>query len=69
MRLYRVVTRSGTNMEFMAKVMVDNPAASDSIDFYQDETLHHLVSTIKRDQVAGMILFPHKANTIPIPRF
>jgi len=66
MRLYRVVTRSGANMDIMAKVVIDDAAVSDSISFFQDEARHHLVATVKRDQVAGMILFPQKSTTLPL---
>jgi len=69
MRLYRVVLRSGANMDVMAKVVVDDPAASDSIAFYQDEALHHLVARVRRDQIAGLILYPQKAGTIQLPHF
>lgn len=67
MRLYRVVMRSGANMDVTAKVMVDDPAVSHAIYFYQDETRHHLVAAVERSQVAGLILFPQKAGTMPLP--
>jgi hypothetical protein len=53
--------RSGANMYIMAKSMLDNPAISAAIIFYQDETQHHIIATVMRDQVAGLILFPQKA--------
>jgi hypothetical protein len=66
MRLYRIVMRSGVNMDVMASVMVDDPAASESISFYQDEAFHHLVAMVKRSQVAGLILYPQKSSTMPL---
>lgn len=54
--------RSGANMDIMAQVMVDDAAASDAILFYQDETRHHLVATVKRSQIAGVILSPQKPS-------
>ena len=59
--------RSGKNMDVMAQVMIDDAAASDSVNFYQDETRHHLVAQVKRSQIAGLILFPQKASTMPLP--
>jgi hypothetical protein len=67
MRVYRIVMCSGVNIDIMASVMVDDPAASESISFYQDEAFYHLVATVKRSQVAGLILSPKKASTMPIP--
>ncbi len=61
-RLYRVVMRSGANMDVTAKLMLDDPTVSDSILFYQDETQHHLVATVVRSEVAGLILFPQKST-------
>ncbi len=63
MRIYRVVMRSGVNMDILAKAMVDDPTVSDGILFYQDETQHHLVATVMRSEVAGLILYPQKAAT------
>jgi len=60
--------RSGANLDIMAKVIEDDPAASDSINFYQDETQHHMVATVKRNQVAGLILFPQKSGTMTLHR-
>jgi hypothetical protein len=68
MRLYRVIMCSGANMDIMAKVILDDKSISDDVSFYQDETRHHLVATIKRDQIAGMILYPQKSSTIPLHR-
>ncbi len=62
MRLYRVVLRSGVNMDVTAKLMLDDPAVSDAIFFYQDETQYHLVAKIMRRDVAGVILFPQKSS-------
>ena len=71
MRLHRVVLHSGVNVDVTAKVMFDDPA-SDSIFFYQDEALQHLVATIRREQVAGIIFYPKKSGvmnaTTPLTR-
>jgi len=71
MRLHRVVLRSGMNADITAKVMLDDPA-SDAILFYQDEAQQHLIATIRRDQVAGIIFYPKKSGvsnaTTPLNR-
>ena len=57
-------------MDFMAKTMLDEPK-NDSIYFYQDEAQQHLIASIKRDQVAGIIFHPRKSGvmkaTTPLP--
>jgi len=65
MRLYRVVTRSGVNLDIVAKGILDDPALSDVICFYQDEAQYQLVATVKRAEVAGLILMPEKSSAIP----
>ena len=62
MRLYRVVMRSGVNMDVMAKAMVDDPAVSDVVYFFHDETMHHLAAFVKRAEIAGIILGPQKSS-------
>ncbi len=57
-RLYRVVMRSGANMDVMAKAVVDDPTVSDAISFYQDGTRHQLIAKVMRSEVAGLILYP-----------
>ncbi len=63
MRLHRVVLRSGTNADIMANVVFDDPV-NDSIFFYQDEAQQHLVATIKRDQLAGIIFYPKMSGVM-----
>ena len=65
MRLYRVVLRSGAKMDIMAKSMCDDPARSDSIDFFHDESGHTLAATVKRDQVVGLIFHLSKSSALP----
>jgi hypothetical protein len=71
MRLYQVVLRSGANMDFMAKVMIDDPA-SEAVLFYQDESRQNLVATVWRDQVAGIIFHSQRSGvsvaTTPLTR-
>ncbi len=52
-------------MDIMAKSMCDDPARSDSIDFYHDESGHTLAATVKRDQVVGLIFHLSKSSALP----
>jgi len=63
MQLLRVVLLSGANMDFMAKVMIDEET-DDAVLFYQDESRQHLVATVWRDQVAGIIFYPKKSGVV-----
>jgi len=54
--------RSGVNMDIVAKAMLDDPAVSAEVRFYQDETMHHLVAIVKRAEIAGMILGPRTSG-------
>ena len=54
--------RSGVNMDVTAMDMLDDPAVADRILFYQDDARHHLVATVARKDVAGIILFPQKSS-------
>ena len=56
--------RSGASVDVVAQVMVDDPAASE-IYFYQDEGGHHLAATVRREEIAGLILGPQKSSAIP----
>ena len=71
MRLHRVILRSGANADIEANVLFDDPA-SDSLFFYLDEAQQHLVATLNRDQVAGIIFHPKKSGvsnaTTPLSR-
>ena len=54
--------RSGTNMDVLAKAMVDDPATSAEVYFYHDEALHHLAAFVKRREIAGIIFGPQKSS-------
>jgi hypothetical protein len=55
--------RSGANVDVLAKIMVDEPGASEIL-FYQDEAGHHLAATVRREEIAGLILGPQKSSAI-----
>ena len=65
MRLYRVVMRSGVNMDITAKSMRDDPE-SEVIYFYHDEAQNVFAACVQRNEVAGMIF--HRRNSSAIPR-
>ena len=56
--------RSGVNVDVEAEVMLDNPSHSSDIFFYDDEACSHLLAVVKRDQVAGLILYPRKSGVV-----
>jgi hypothetical protein len=56
--------RSGAHVEVVAKAMIDDPASTEIL-FYQDESGHHLAATIRRADIAGLILGPQKSSAIP----
>ncbi len=69
MRLYRVVMRSGLNLDIMAKVMLDDPTVSELIYFFHDEEQRQLAATVNREDVAGLIFPPQKfGHTSALPR-
>jgi hypothetical protein len=55
--------QSGQNMDIVAKAMLDDPATSEVVYFFHDETMHHLVATVKRSEIAGVIFGPQKSGT------
>ena len=55
--------QSGANMDIVANAMLDDPATSEVIYFFHDETMHHLVATVRRADVAGVIFGPQKSGT------
>jgi hypothetical protein len=63
MRLYRIVMRSGTNVDVVATAMVDDPSNSE-VFFFSDEAGNHLAATVRREEIAGLILGPQKASAI-----
>ena len=50
-------------MDVTAKLMLDDPAY-DVIYFFHDEARNLLAATVKRDEVAGVILHPQKSSAI-----
>ena len=65
MRVYEVVMRSGAKNEVMAEVLHDDPALDDKIYFYRDKGLKQLVAYFIRNEVAGIVLWPDNASTMP----
>jgi hypothetical protein len=55
--------RSGVHLDFVAKLMIDDPAASE-VFFYRDEAGHDLAATVRREEIAGLILGPQKSSAI-----
>jgi hypothetical protein len=69
MRLYRVVLRSGLNLDITAQAMLDDPNVSELIYFFADEEQRQLAATVNRTDVAGLILPPQKfGQTGALPR-
>jgi hypothetical protein len=67
MRLYRIVTRAGANIDIQARSVLDDPSY-DVIYFFRDEFQQQLAATLKRVEFAGLIIHPEKPNaTVPLP--
>ena len=64
MRVYRVVMRSGANMDITAKSMRDDPEL-DVIYFFHDEGQNVLVASVQRDELAGLIIHAENSSAIP----
>jgi hypothetical protein len=64
MRVYRVVMRSGANMDITAKAMRDDPEC-DVIYFFHDETQNILVASVQRDDLAGLIIYAQNSSAVP----
>ena len=65
MRLYRVITRGGANIDILAKSILDDPAY-DVIYFFHDEVHQQLAATLKRAEFAGLIIHPERLTaTVP----
>lgn len=64
MRLYRLIMRSGAHVEVVAQIMIDEPTSAEIL-FYQDESGHHLAATVRRADIAGLILGPQNSSAIP----
>lgn len=56
--------RSGANLDVVAQVMIDNPDTAE-VFFYQDEGGHHLAASVRREEIAGLILGPQNSSAIP----
>jgi hypothetical protein len=65
MRIYEVVMRSGAKNEVTAQVVHDDPDADNKIYFYRDKGQKQLVAYFMRDEVAGIILGPDNATSVP----
>ena len=66
MRLYRVVMRSGINVDVTAEQILDDPKY-DVIYFYADEDRDMLACTVKREEMAGLIILGDARMTKPLP--
>ncbi len=65
MRHYRVVMKSGINLDIVACVLIDEPIQSDQMFFYQDEAKFNLAALVKREEVAGLIILSDKLGINP----
>jgi hypothetical protein len=59
MALYRVVLKSGANMDVVASAIIDE-AHSEDIYFFKDESRLQVLASVKREHVAGVIFLPEK---------
>lgn len=67
MRSYRIVMRSGINMDITAEDVQDDPDL-DVIYFYADERRHFLKCTVKREEFAGLIVLGDARMTRALPK-
>ncbi len=58
--------RSGAQMDVVAKMTIDDPGTPE-IFFYHDESGHHVAATVRRQDIAGLLLGPQKSSAIPTP--
>ena len=65
MRHYRVVLKSGTYLDIVASILVDEPERDDQIYFYQDEAKFNLSALVRRNEVAGLIILSDKLGVNP----
>jgi hypothetical protein len=65
MRVYESLFRSGTKIEVTAEVLHDDRAIDNKIYFYRDSEQKQLVAYFLRDEIAGIILGPDNARTMP----
>ncbi len=68
MRIYEIVFRSGTKVEVPAEILHDDKAVDNKIYFYRDNERKQLVAYFLRDEIAGIILGPDNARTVPLAR-
>jgi hypothetical protein len=64
MRCYRVVAKSGRNIDIVANAIIDDPGRSE-IFFFQDEARTQVSAMIKRTEVAGLIMLPDRLGVNP----
>jgi hypothetical protein len=65
MRVYEIVFRSGAKAEVAAEILHDDVGNDENIYFYHDKGHKQLVAYFLRSEVAGIILGPDNASTIP----
>lgn len=65
MRVYEIVFRSGAKTEITAEILHDDITLDNKIYFYRDSEQKQLVAYFLRDEIAGIILGPDNARTVP----
>jgi hypothetical protein len=65
MRVDEMVFRSGAKAEVTAEILHDDIAVDNKIYFYRDSEQKQLVACFLRDEIAGIILGPDNARTMP----
>ena len=65
MRVYEIVFRSGAKTEVTAEILHDDITIDNKVYFYRDSEHKQLVAYFLRDEIAGIILGPDNARTLP----
>jgi len=65
MRVYEVVLCSGAKTEVTAESMHDETGDDNKIYFYRDKGHKQLVAYFIREEVAGIIMGPDNARSLP----
>lgn len=65
MRVYEVVLRSGAKAEVTAEILHDDAGVDNKVYFFRDKGHKQLVAYFLRDEIAGIILGPDNASTMP----
>lgn len=65
MRVFEVVMRSGAKTEITAEILHDDVSIDNKIYFYRDKGHKQLVAYFLRDEVAGIVVGPDNASTVP----